>query len=184
MVLATFEQVDNVQIDESPIPAGLTPSFNPGTRPLIRHTLRDSSTTKLHPATDSETGLPLPALNPVNTSRIANAIQSGAVTSNKKYHAMLPNTVWQYYQMIRVLNPGVSVSQYTVPPFNNPTNSDQLANTTMETYSQIVDSKPISCFTCHAFAYPVGAELDKNGYPAVPGNQIFTFLFDDAQPSQ
>ena len=182
---ATFEQVDNVQIDESPIPAGLTPSFNPGTAPPYPTYAQGFEYNGAPtPPPTVKTGLPLPALNPVNTSRIANAIQSGAVASNKKYHAMLPDTVWQYYQMIGVLNPGVSGSQYTVPPFNNPTNGDQLANTTMETYSQIGDSKPISCFTCHAGAYPVGAELDKNRYPAGPGNQIFTFLFDDAQPSQ
>ncbi len=184
---ATFEQVDNVQIDERPVPAGLTPSFNPGKAhpyPTYEHGYKG------YPNRPPEVkrGKPLPASNPVDTSFIPNAIQSGAVVSNRKYHAMLPNTVWQYYQMIGVLNPGAKGSEYKLPPFSNPTNSDQLVNTTMETYSQGTASNPKSCFSCHVYATPSGAETDKAGkdknLPAQPGNQIFTFLLDDAQPSK
>ena len=181
---ATFEQVDNVRIDESPVPTGLTPSFNPGTEPPYPTYTQgfeyDGGTTP-PPAVTS--GQPLPDLNPVDTSFIANAIQSGAVASNEKYLAMLPDTVWQYYQMIGVLNPAEAGSQYTVPPFSNPTNSDQMVNTTMETYLQGTEANPVSCFTCHAGAIPAGAATT-NGYPAQPGNQIFTFLLDDAQSSE
>lgn len=181
---ATFEQVDNVQIDESPVPTGLTPSFNPGGAPpypTYAQGFQYNGTT--NPPPPVKPGQPLPNLNPVDTSFIANAIQSGAVTSNAKYQAMLPNTVWQYYQMIGVLNPAAANSPYTVPPFNNPTNGNQMVNTTMETYFQIQNSTPQSCFSCHAFAAPVGAEKDSGHYPAQGGNQIFTFLLDDAQSS-
>ena len=189
---ATFEQVDNVEIDESSIPTGLTPSFNPGTAPPYPTYTYGFEYNGQHENPPDEVTESLPTSpTVVNTSRIANAIQSGAVTSNEKYHAMLPDTsVWQYYKMIGVLNPWVSGSQYSVPPFDNLTNSGQLANTTMETYFQVKKEKvnneltATSCFSCHAFATPAGAKKDANNYPAQPGNQIFTFLFDDAKSSQ
>ena len=179
---ATFEQVDNVRIDQSPVPTGLTPSFNPGTSaPYPTYTsgweYNGQSTTPPPAIANS-----LPVSNPVNTSFIDGAIQSGAAALNSTFQSQLQGTVWQYYQMVGVMNPWISGESYDVPPFNNSTNSNQMVNTTMETFSQGTASAPKDCLSCHAFATPIGAtKID--GYPKNPGNQIFTFLLGNAQSS-
>jgi len=176
---ATFEQVDNVEISKVP-QTGLTPSYNPGTSAPYPNYANGFQ---------YEGGTTAPAefvcpntvtYSPVDVSFITDSIQADAPTYDAKYQAMLgENSVFQYYQLIGVLNPVTSSSYEVQPGYNGAktyTNSGQSANTTMETYSQ-----KGSCFQCHAFAAPLGASTD-SGYPAQPGNQIFSFLLSNAQP--
>ena len=160
-----------MQVSKLPQP-GLTPSFNPGTAAPYptypkgwQYQGQDTTAPAIFQCPNTKT------YDKVDVSFVKDSIQSDSPTYDRKYWSLLgEKSVLQYYQLIGVLNPA-SGGNYKVPPGYNGattyTNSGQMANTTMETYSQ-----PGSCFQCHAFAAPQGAAKDSKGYPAQSGNQI------------
>lgn len=170
---ATFEQVDNVTV---PAGAGFTPSFNPGGNPSYASGYSYNGCDSCKPATINDS---LPAHpTPVNVSRYT-PIPSYIDSLNTIYQALLDGTVWEYYQMVGVVNQ--SVGTYIGPELPYPantniyTNTNSMTNVAMETYMQ----NPVSnCVTCHAFGTPLYYESDK-AY-AYSNSQIFTFLLSDA----
>jgi hypothetical protein len=184
---ASFEQVDNVDISDPNAPkrpdgSPLTPSFNPGPSGTPAPPYNSAQYpgfcygTPCGPAPAGiPQGSPLPTpTTPVNVSRLT-PIADDINALNQKYRAMLKGTVWQYYQLIAVLNPNTTGTNPPDPKCaiaGQPTvfpNICLMANTTMETYSQNT-----SCVTCHQYATPIGGQI--------PANQIFTFLLADAGP--
>ncbi len=189
---ATFEQVDN--LGES----GHTASFSSSKLPDPT-----AAGYSYQPAA-IELGKPLPTdPTAVNVKRVF-PIPGDVQTANAAYQAALKGTVWQYYQLIDVMNPvpegtpgaaPVPLSPNPNPPPNSgPTvfsgsfaNTGQLANVTLETYQQldpsITGTPPQSCVNCHGqFGYPQGVPSGLD--PAQLSNyQIFTFLLGDATSS-
>ncbi|HTF06320.1 MAG TPA: hypothetical protein VK826_19950 [Bacteroidia bacterium] len=172
---ASFEQVDNVTVSDT---AGFTPSFNPGGDTSYTNGYCYGSTcgsTKPATITDSLPANP----TPVRVSRYG-TIPAYIDSLNDVYQGYLAGTVWEFYQMVGVVNQETgSGSQYPMFP-SSPTvylNVGQMANTTMETYVQ----NGTNCVTCHAFGTPQfykGNSADS--LYALAEYQIFTFLLGDA----
>ncbi len=170
---ATFEQVDNIQIADQPIPTRpngqpLTPSFNPGPGTSGPTYPKGFS---YQPAKITE-GEPLPAPTPVGVSRVT-PLPADVVAINSTYRGTLSGTVWQYYQLVNTLNPQAGGPCAVINNSSATVNACEMVNTTMETYTQV----QTNCVSCHSFAYPQGAPQPD------PNFQIFTFLFGDAQSS-
>jgi hypothetical protein len=178
---ATFEQVDNVTV---PSGAAFTPSFNPGGNPSYPNGYACTGTGPCPPATITDS---LPAFpSPVNVSRVT-PIPAYVDSLNAIYQTLLAGTVWQYYQMVGVVNPSVGTDgSYELPyPANTGvfTNVNFMSNVTLETYAQETSfGNPFSnCVSCHSFGIP---QYD-TAYPAdkvyaYQNSQIFTFLLGDA----
>lgn len=172
---ATFEQVDNLG------ELGHSASFYSSTLPEPG----DGGYSYMPPKI--VIGQPLPVNpTPVNVSRVF-PIPGDVALANASYQGLLKDSVWKYYQMIEVQNPVDKNAIGATPVPHNPnafSNTDRMANVTMETYEQIVPAntnqststdQPQSCVNCHGqFGFPQGA-------PTTPSNQIFTFLLGDAQ---
>lgn len=180
---ATFEHVDNVSV-----PAGA--SFSPT---LANPKNMGPFNVAPAPAATAGSGkIPWNNKNvPVNVLRVQ-PISGDIEASNKVWQSALAKSgsgVWQYYQMVGVMNPAVS-KDTGVPiggPYPGPNqttpqppyaNTGILANTTMETY--VFDNTPgqnSNCTSCHGFAFP-------NGAPQTSGEfQIFSFLLSSADSS-
>jgi hypothetical protein len=165
---ATFEQVDNVAQNV----ATQTPSFNPGNQ-----TYPNGYSYKPAPLA---VGKPLPANPPVGVSRISPGISPDIQTLNAQYQKLLAPSVWQYYQMIQVQFPQPG-SMIKVPVSGNSTNTADMRNTVLETYSY---PKNTNCTACHGFGFPqmTPAANKLYGTGGTSGTyQIFTFLLGDAQ---
>jgi hypothetical protein len=184
---ATFEQVDNVQIEPGP-GAPKTPAFNPGPN----GTPKPPYPTGFNGKETVITGPPLPVPTaPVNVSRLA-PIPPEADTVNQRYRAALKGTVWAYYELVDVMNqavqntnsgcllpghnrPGVGDLVYLWPPKANAP-SCRMANTTIETFVQHQ-----SCMDCHGYyGVPIGPSAKKD-YLQFGNLQIFTFFLQHAQ---
>lgn len=172
---ASFEQVDNTQV---PSGSSFKPSFaEPGTVDGDC----DSATYNQAPA--AVTGnIPWTSTNtPVDVCRVF-AIGSAVQAANQKWQGQSPvqGTVWQYYQLVDTINPSVQGGpSFSFP--NNTTatvNTNTMANTTLETYSQGTTAQPGSCMDCHAYGQPLGAPS-----PLTSANQIFTFVLQNAGSS-
>lgn len=173
---ATFEHIDNVDIEDKPAPTRpngkpLTPSFNP-TGPPPPPKFPSGYSYEPPPV---QAGKPLPPNpKPVDVWRITE-IPPEAQAKNNSYRAQLKDTVWRYYRLVGTMNPYVknaSPPKYYVPTTspNVFVNTAYMANTTMETYLQAN-----SCVVCHAYTGPLGDNIRKPKY------QIFTFLLRHAK---
>lgn len=172
---ATFEQVDNVTV---PNGSAFTPTLNPGGNPSYPNgycyvpTKCDSLPAKI---TDSLPAHP----RPMNVSRFT-PIPSYIDSLNTIYQALLAGTVWEYYQMVGVVNQAVGPESGYGPQLPYPantgifTNTNSMTNVAMETYVQNVSN----CVTCHSFGVPQYDTIDKAYVYA--NSQIFTFLLGDA----
>lgn len=165
---ATFEQVDNVG-ESGHVPASFYSSELPA----------PGAGGYSYQPPKVQSGEPLPEdPTPVNVKRVY-PIPSDVAAANSSYQAALDNSVWKYYQLIDVQNPvpAGTPGAGTVP--HNPdafSNTDKLANVTMETYQQVIPgtTSPQNCVNCHGeFGFPQGA-------PQTPTYQVFSFLLDDA----
>jgi len=167
---ATFEQVDNTEIDASNPPSPPTPSLNPGPMGSPPPPYNPNGYYGQQPP--SVPSGPLPA-NPqiVNVSRLT-AISPAIQAANAKYRPLLP-APFSYYQLVAAVNPNPpnTPSPGCTVPFSGGVvpNVCVAANTTMETYEQ-----SISCLSCHAKGTPQGTQPN-------PSFQIFTFLLQEAQ---
>ncbi|MDQ3109471.1 MAG: hypothetical protein M3R17_06210 [Bacteroidota bacterium] len=176
---ATFEQMDNVTVSSG---SAFTPSFNPGGNPSYPNGYCYNS-----PACDSFpdtiTNFLPEHSKPVNISRFT-PIPSYIDSLNSVYQALLSGTVWQYYQMVGVVNQAVgSNKSFELPyPANTGiyTNVNMMANTTLESYAQNSSfGNPFSnCVSCHSFGFPQHDPADKAYVDST--SQIFTFLLLDA----
>jgi hypothetical protein len=176
---ATFEQIDNVAIEDKQPPSRpngqpLTPSFNPNGPPAPPQFPSGYS----YEPPPVQGGKPLPPNpKPVDVWRITD-VPADAEAKNNYYRGQLSDTVWRYYKMIDTMNPYVTNSpqpqKYWVPATDPKVyiNTADMANTTMETYLQAN-----SCIVCHAYAVPIGAM----NFKPLPQFQIFTFLLRHAQ---
>jgi hypothetical protein len=176
---ATFEQIDNVAIEDKQPPSRpngqpLTPSFNPNGPPAPPQFPSGYS----YEPPPVQAGKPLPPNpKPVDVWRIT-GVPADAEAKNNYYRGQLSDTVWRYYKMIDTMNPYVTNSpqpqKYWVPATDPKVyiNTADMANTTMETYLQAN-----SCIVCHAYAVPIGAM----NFKPLPQFQIFTFLLRHAQ---
>jgi hypothetical protein len=165
---ATFEQVDNIVQNVS----SQTPSFNTGNQTF-------PNGYSYIPA-PLAAGKPLPANPPVGVSRISPGIPPEVQAINAQYQSKLAPSVWQYYQMIQVQFPDPG-SAIKVPVSGNPTNTADMRNTALETYSY---PKNTNCTACHGFGFPqmTPAATKMYGTGGTSGEfQIFTFLLGDAQ---
>lgn len=192
---ATFEHVDNdVILPQYGGTPPATPTFNPGPSGSpappypagFCYNTTNCDSTKLPPVI-SPTQVGLPALPPVNVSRIT-PINTLVDSLNKVYFTLFRGTVWQYYRMIGVLNQVPTGNANTAVP-NAPgtfVNAFPLPNITMETYAQINYPSNTNtsiafasnCVSCHGFGFPQYFSSDKSW--AQSEYQIFTFLLGDA----
>jgi len=175
---ATFEQVDNVEVDPSaprrPDGSRLTPSLNPGPNgnpkpPYFPGGYYGNEPKAIPPGST----IPKPTA-PNNISRLTK-MTADVQTVNQKYQAMLSNTVWKNYELVGHLNPYVKGSTTPQPKYFVPAtspiayiNSRDLANTSMEAYVQSTN-----CIICHAYALPFGAFFNARDTTKF---QSFTFL--------
>lgn len=172
---ATFEQVDNTMV---PAGSSFNPSFaEPGTVDgqcdAADYNQPPAQVTGNIPWTDTNT--------PVDVCRVF-ALGSDIAAANQRWQGKAPvqGTVWQNYQLVGTINPSVAGGPTFSFP-NNTTatvNTNALANTTLETYSQGTVSAPVSCMSCHGFGQPLGAPQ-----PLTSTNQIFTFVLQNADSS-
>lgn len=177
---ATFEQVDNVTPPDAGISASFSPS--PGTAYPNGYCYVPEKCDSLPPAISTS----LPANpRPVSVSRLT-PIPAYIDSLNKTYQKLLAGTVWQYYEMVGVVNPALGGS--TQYPMNNATgiytNVDMMANVTMETYKQNQSFSPSvnfsNCVGCHSFGTPLTYNNAADKAYALAEYQIFTFLLSDA----
>lgn len=176
-VAATFEQVDNVDTTFKPTD-GLTPSFNSGKAPN---------------AQQQEYGfigsIPPPVDNPpkqiVDVYR-AVPIPKAVEAINAKYQAKLAPSVFQYYRLIGTQNMHQGAVNFFPkelrasnghegPTTGVYTNTNNLINTALESYSQ----RNFSCILCHVRARPVGVPDQAN---EIDHFKILTFLLQSAPP--
>ncbi len=178
-VASTFEQVDNVAVGRD-APPGLQPSFNTGAPP-----------TPLQARVGFEGRIPAPITKknppkknpkPVSIYRVA-PIPEAVQAANRKYQAMLGDSVFSFYQLVNTQNrhPGDDFSNPERNGHQGPitgvyTNANNLINTALESYTQT----NYSCIQCHIWARPLGVgpearELDHF--------KILSFLLRNAQPS-
>jgi hypothetical protein len=103
-------------------------------------------------------------------------VSSGAAGVNKTWQTSVAGTVWANYQLIDTINPSVAGGPtFPIAITNTNVNTNILANTSMETYTQgSGPGKGQSCMDCHAFATPQGTTTQN------ASNQIFTFVLDNA----
>jgi hypothetical protein len=164
---ATFEQVDNVV----PPPGGGSATL------AAANTPNGACTSQYNNAP------PIPTTNipwngsgtPVNVCMFTN-VSSGAAGVNKTWQTSVAGTVWANYQLIDTINPSVAGGPtFPIAITNTNVNTNILANTSMETYTQgSGPGKGQSCMDCHAFATPQGTTTQN------ASNQIFTFVLDNA----
>jgi len=170
-VPATFEQIDNVVVNENasqltparlPLPASA--SFNSGKpRPSSRFGF-----TGVMPA-PINSGSTMSDRRKLNISRVT-TIAPAARKINRDYQRLLAGTVWDFYQLIGTQNPAVGDERPIGP---HGTQTLNLINTTLQTYTQ----KGFSCMGCHAHARPKGVGI---GEPD-PYFKISSFLLQHAQ---
>jgi hypothetical protein len=165
---ATFEQVDNLD--------GKHPSLNPGGGTYPNGFSFNGST---NPPPAIIVGQPLPANPPVNVSRVT-PIPPEIQNTNSIYQTALKGTPWQYYQLIQVQNPDPN-GPATVPVSGKPTNTADMRNVAMETYSY---PGAKNCTDCHGFGFPQMSSAARAMYATNGDYQIFTFLLGDAQSSK
>ncbi len=164
---ATFEHVDNVTAPPGSLSATLVAANTPNGACTSQYNVPPSPPTGNIPWNGTAT--------PVNVCQVTN-ISSSVQQVNQNWQGNLAGTVWQYYQLIDVINPSVAGGpQYPIPITNSNVDTNTLANTTMETYVQGVAGEGQTCMDCHGYATPQGGQDNQN-------NQVFTFLFDNANP--
>ena len=164
---ASFEQVDNITQN---VPSQ-SPSFNAGGQ--------DYTNGYSYVPAVLKTGQPLPSDPPVGVSRVT-PLPPEVEAINATYQKALAPGVWQHYQMIHVQFPDPN-GPARVPLSGNPTNTLDMRNVVMETYSY---PRNRNCTDCHGHGFPqmslaAGAVYGNGG---TSGNyQIFTFLLGDAR---
>ncbi|MBY6212343.1 hypothetical protein KUV95_12350 [Microbulbifer agarilyticus] len=170
---STFEHVDNVRLekrfhDSLPLPAH--PALNPGAESQY-----GASASPNYPngyEVGGKTGeaglipsafkqgdtLPTKAdIKQVNVSR-ETPIPIDVQIANKKYQWLLRDSVWSYYQLIGTQNKSLQVPNSSLGPGipgAQHSNTENLVNTTLETYTQ----KGFSCSRCHLNAFPHGVTV-------------------------
>jgi hypothetical protein len=179
---ATFEQIDNVEVNEPERGLPKTPSFNPGPKgtpppPYPKGYDKEPAIIRGPPLPDPKA--------PVNVSRLT-PIPSAVEESNKRYRAGLKGTVWYFYELVDTMNQSVgnAKTKQMLAGHNRPTvkpndvvymNTFPMANTTMETYLQ-----HMSCMDCHGYyGVPIGPKAKKD-YVQFGNLQIFTFFLQHA----
>ncbi len=153
-VASTFEQVDNVDITFKPIP-GLSPSFNSGAKPNQQQT-EFGFEGSIPPPNDNPATKIVDVYRAVDTPDAVKAI-------NARYQAMLAPSVFQYYRLIGTQNMHLGAVNFFPeelrvsnghegPTTGVYTNTNNLINTALESYSQ----RNFSCILCHVRARPWG----------------------------
>jgi hypothetical protein len=177
-VAATFEQIDNVKGSED---GTIKPSFNNNEQPSIVQ--KELGFDYSIPPTAQITN-PAPQ-KPVSIYRVTE-IPEKVAEINDKYHQILKPSVFQYYQLIGTQNkhPGpvsFKVSERKLNGHEGPitgiyTNTNNLINTALESYSQ----NNFSCIYCHVRARPQG--VPKQAFE-IDYFKTLTFLLQEAKHS-
>ena len=209
---ATFEQVDNVEVEPSN-PTGV-PSFNPGPQAECAPPYVDGYTCNAEEceAADPSGTTDCPPMPPVdgelpnvcdsdptmavNVSRVPEMLIPDYVQSmNEEFQSQLPEP-WRYYKLLNTIQPDPNGPCCIPPNSDNTVNTCYMTNVTMETYTQYYDfislpkcngneTSPLSmnCTDCHAVAKPKGAPtVPGTPYPE-PSYQVFSFMLNNARNS-
>jgi hypothetical protein len=176
-VWSTFEQIDNVQA-----PHGVTPSYNNGTGPPQPNGFDHKPPFFTTSFQQGPQPVQVSRVNPIPTTPAS----FSTVELNASFQSLVAGTIWKNYQLIATQWP-TQPSQFKLPGSVAPNNgkypgdcgvpfpSDSVANTVVETYTQIpTPAFGNSCMSCHYltartdFSWVLG---DRNHPPVTPSNQ-------------
>ncbi|MEM7480674.1 MAG: hypothetical protein AAF481_05835 [Acidobacteriota bacterium] len=176
-VAATFEQVDNVSLEEAVCPdfeptspAPSRPSFNRGTSP-----------SNIQSRLGFEGPIPTTSPTPVDIYRVT-PLPTAVQTANCRYRKLLRGSVFEHYQLIGTQNkhPGKTVPQsdpanngHEGPVTGTYTNTNNLINAALESYTQA----NYSSILCHVRARPIGVPMKAS---EVDDFKTLTFLLQSA----
>jgi hypothetical protein len=153
-VWSSFEHVDNVPEPDAPASAGHQYSFNNPSKPQVLEPA-------VAPAPISRINPPSSDPNPMQVIRIKK-ISDSTKKTNEEYHALLRGTEWENYELVvtqwpKYPQPETENGAPFPGEFTGPKPMTNIANTTMETYSQ--KSAATSCMGCHDVARRKGSDF-------------------------
>jgi hypothetical protein len=153
-VWSSFEHIDNVPEPGASPSAGQHYSFNNPSKPQVLDPA-------VAPSPISKSNPPLSDPNPMQVIRIKKISDSTRKT-NEDYHALLRGTVWENYELVvtqwpKYPQPETENGAPFPGEFTGPKPMTNIANTTLETYSQ--RSAATSCMACHDVARRKGSDF-------------------------
>ncbi len=153
-VWSSFEHIDNVPEPGTTPSTGRHYSFNDPSRPqALDPSTAPPPISKSNPPLDSPR-----AMQVIRSKKIADSTRK----TNEDYQALLRGTVWENYQLVMTQWPKFPrpEEENGAPfpgQFTGPDPMTNIANTTMETYSQ--KSASTSCMPCHDVARRKGTDF-------------------------
>ncbi len=212
---STFEHVDNVelfQVPDDPLPLPKTPSLNPGRR----HAHGWSRGPARYPNGYEVEGLsgqpgiipkafavgatvpPVDQRRRINVSR-ATPIPQAVQRINRRYQAMLRDTVWRYYQLVGTQNKSGTRNNpyvdgenpYLGPGRSQPRPGARRAGTPVLQHDQprqhdarVVHAARLQLRGCHINAFPHGVEAFPPFEARFTPLHVMSFLLLNALPAQ
>jgi hypothetical protein len=153
-VWSSFEHIDNVPAPGVPASAEHHYSFNNPSKPqMLDPPIPPPPISKSNPPSSDPT--------PMQVIRIKQ-ISDSTKRTNEAYHALLKGTVWEHYELVvtqwpKYPQPETENGAPFPGEFTGPKPMTNIANTTMETYSQ--RSAATSCMACHDVARRKGSDF-------------------------